>query len=36
MSEFDLIRRHFTRAAPNALLGVGDDCALLRVSAGKV
>ena len=36
MSEFDLIRRHFTRATPNALLGVGDDCALLQVSAGKV
>ncbi|MGB8516822.1 MAG: thiamine-phosphate kinase [Gallionella sp.] len=36
MSEFDLIRRHFTRATPNVLLGVGDDCALLRVSAGKV
>ncbi|NNM69764.1 MAG: thiamine-phosphate kinase [Gallionella sp.] len=36
MSEFDLIRRHFTRATPNALLGVGDDAALLQVSAGKV
>jgi len=36
MSEFNLIRRHFTRATPNALLGVGDDCALLQVSAGKV
>ena len=36
MSEFDLIRRHFTRATPNTLLGVGDDCALLRVSDGNV
>ena len=36
MSEFDLIRRHFTRATPNAVLGVGDDCALLRVTDGNV
>jgi thiamine-monophosphate kinase len=36
MSEFDLIRRHFIRATPNALLGVGDDAALLQVSAGNV
>ncbi|MEQ1526614.1 MAG: AIR synthase related protein, partial [Gallionella sp.] len=36
MSEFDLIRRHFTRATPSALLGVGDDAALLQVSAGNV
>jgi len=36
MAEFDLIRRYFTRAAPNALLGVGDDAALLQVSAGNV
>lgn len=34
MSEFDLIRRYFTRATPNAILGVGDDAALLRVSPG--
>jgi len=34
MSEFDLIRRHFTRDTPGALLGVGDDAALLQVSAG--
>lgn len=32
--EFDLIRRHFTRAAPSAVLGVGDDCALLAPSPG--
>jgi len=36
MTEFDLIRRYFTRAAPGALLGVGDDAALLRVSEGNV
>jgi thiamine-monophosphate kinase len=36
MTEFDLIRRYFTRASPNALLGVGDDAALLQVSEGYV
>lgn len=36
MSEFDLIKRHFTRPAPGALLGVGDDAALLQVSDGCV
>ncbi|HEX5337751.1 MAG TPA: thiamine-phosphate kinase, partial [Gallionella sp.] len=36
MSEFDLIARYFTRATPGALLGVGDDAALLQVSAGNV
>ena len=36
MSEFDLIRRHFTRPTPSALLGVGDDAALLQASAGNV
>ena len=34
MSEFDLIRRHFTRATPGAVLGVGDDAALLRINSG--
>lgn len=34
MTEFDLIRRYFTRATPSAELGVGDDAALLRVSPG--
>ena len=29
-SEFDIIRKYFTRAAPTAALGVGDDCALVR------
>jgi len=33
-SEFDLIRRHFNRPAPQTLLGVGDDAALISVSAG--
>ncbi len=36
MSEFDLIRRHFTRKSPRTLLGVGDDAALLQVSEGQV
>jgi thiamine-monophosphate kinase len=36
MSEFDLICRHFTRATPNTLLGVGDDAALLQVGEGNV
>lgn len=36
MSEFDLIRRYFTRSTPGALLGVGDDAALLQVSSGRV
>lgn len=34
MSEFDLIRRYFTRATPSADLGIGDDCALLTVTPG--
>ena len=33
-SEFDLIARHFTRPAPNAVLGVGDDAALLAPTPG--
>jgi thiamine-monophosphate kinase len=32
--EFELIARHFTRPARNAVLGVGDDCALVDVSNG--
>jgi thiamine-monophosphate kinase len=32
--EFDLIARHFTRPAVNAVLGVGDDCALVDVANG--
>jgi thiamine-monophosphate kinase len=34
MAEFDLIRRYFTRTAPGAELGVGDDAALVRVAPG--
>jgi thiamine-monophosphate kinase len=34
MSEFDLIQRYFTRATTGAVLGVGDDAALLKVSEG--
>lgn len=33
-SEFDLIRQYFTRPAPSAVLGVGDDAALLAVAPG--
>ena len=33
-SEFDLIARHFTRPAANAVLGVGDDCALVDITNG--
>ena len=33
-SEFDLIARYFARPAVNAVLGVGDDCALLNVTNG--
>ncbi len=36
MSEFDLIKRYFTRATPGALLGVGDDAALLQPGDGNV
>jgi len=32
--EFDLIAKYFTRATPDAALGVGDDCALLLPSPG--
>ncbi len=33
-SEFELIRRYFTHRARNAVLGVGDDAALVRVRRG--
>ena len=36
ISEFDLIQRFFTRTTPGALLGVGDDAALLQVGEGNV
>ncbi|MDP1638574.1 MAG: thiamine-phosphate kinase [Candidatus Nitrotoga sp.] len=34
VSEFELIRRFFTRVTPGAVLGVGDDAALLHVGSG--
>lgn len=34
MNEFELIRRYFARPTRRAVLGVGDDCALLRPNAG--
>jgi thiamine-monophosphate kinase len=34
--EFDLIHRYFTRHALSAVLGIGDDAALLPVASGKV
>ena len=34
LGEFELIARHFTRPTKRALLGVGDDCALLVPSPG--
>lgn len=33
-TEFELIARHFRRPTPGALLGPGDDCALLLPAAG--
>lgn len=34
MGEFELIQRFFTRPTPHAVLGVGDDCALLAPAPG--
>lgn len=36
ISEFDIIRRFFSRPTPSAVLGVGDDCALVRPRAGML
>lgn len=33
-AEFDLIRKYFHRAAPSAVLGVGDDCAMVQPRQG--
>lgn len=33
-AEFSLIQRHFTRPTPDAILGPGDDCALLAPTPG--
>jgi thiamine-monophosphate kinase len=34
-SEFDLIQRYFVRSTPDAVLGPGDDCALLQPGLGQ-
>lgn len=34
-TEFDLIRRYFVRPTPSAVLGPGDDCALLQPTPGQ-
>ena len=34
ISEFDIIYRYFSRPAPGAVLGVGDDAALIKPTAG--
>ena len=34
MGEFELIQRYFTRSSPGAVLGVGDDCAILQTAPG--
>lgn len=34
LGEFELIGRYFARPAKNAVLGIGDDCALLAPAAG--
>lgn len=34
-SEFDIIRRYFKRAASNAVLGIGDDAALIDITPGN-
>ena len=36
VSEFDIIRRYFTRPVKRALLGVGDDCALIAPEPGAL
>jgi len=36
IGEFELIARYFTRPARHAVLGVGDDCALLAPTPGQV
>ncbi|MFC4158505.1 thiamine-phosphate kinase [Chitinimonas lacunae] len=35
LGEFDLIRRYFSRATPSALLGIGDDAALVAPTPGQ-
>ena len=33
-SEFEIISRYFTHPAPHAVLGVGDDAALVKIAKG--
>ena len=35
LGEFDLINRYFRRPVQHAALGIGDDCALLRLTPGQ-
>ncbi|WP_054022179.1 thiamine-phosphate kinase [Piscinibacter sakaiensis] len=35
MGEFELIERYFTRPTARAVLGIGDDCALLAIAPGQ-
>jgi thiamine-monophosphate kinase len=35
LSEFDIIRRYFTRPTTHTVLGVGDDCALIGVAPDR-
>jgi thiamine-monophosphate kinase len=35
-SEFDLIRHYFTHAMPRAVLGFGDDAALIKTGKGQL
>ena len=35
VSEFDLIARYFTRPARHAVIGVGDDAALIEITPGR-
>ena len=35
LSEFEIIRRYFTHRARSAVLGVGDDAAIVKVRSGK-
>ena len=35
MNEFELIRRYFTRPPKRAVLGIGDDCALIAPAPGQ-
>ncbi len=36
LGEFDLIAKYFSRPTPRAVLGIGDDCALLQPTSGML